>query len=134
MRRAVPYLTVGFGTRPQRLKQAEGAKPYQAPKPPKPSVVVSPTPGAGAVTTSTVPVGNAPAGRPPEDNGKFLIRPSGNTDTGYEMRNTKPDVLKAVEDNLEAVGMPKNLRPKLYKPQALKTTRSKNISRGMTHK
>jgi len=128
----VPYLTVGFGTRPQLLKTAEGAKPYQAPKPPKPSVVVSNTPNVGAVTTSTVPVGNAQAGRPPSNLGNYLIRPTAETDTGFEMLNSKPDAIKTVEQQYLKLGqLPPALQPKyLRKPAALDTNRAKNISRG----
>jgi hypothetical protein len=136
-RKAVPYLTVGFGTRPQRLRTPAGAKPYRPPTPQQrlramSRVAVANQSNGVAVTTTTLPVGNAPAGRPPSNLGNYLIKPTPETDTGFEMVNDKPDLVNQVHEKyLKAFQLPPALQPKyLRKPEVMESQRSKSISRG----
>lgn len=112
----------------------------------KPGSLVLSGPGGNPVPkprTSTIPVGNAPAGRPPSNLGNYLIRPTPNSDTGFEMLNDKPDVLKEVHKKfLKLKQLPYGLRPTglakptttapkyTDRPDVLETNRGKGISRG----
>ena len=85
-------------------------------------------------------MGAAPAGRPPSNLGNYLIRPTPDEDTGFEMLNAKPELMREVEKKfLQAKVLPTNLRPTglldpalsyTARPQVLETNRAKNISRG----
>lgn len=141
---AVPYLTVGFGAsgRPQRLKTPPGTPPGST------NPVVSRTVPTGAglakpagVTTTSLPVGAAPAGRPKSNLGNYLIRPTPESNTGFEMLNDKPDVLQQVQKKfLDQKVLPTGLRPTRLgdprsigyakRPQVMETNRAKSISRG----
>jgi hypothetical protein len=129
-KKAVPYLTVGFGTRPQRLKLPPGVT--EPPKPPKQAKPAAGVPYAGVPTTTALPVGEAPPGRPPSNLGKYLIKPTNRGDTGFEMLNTTPDLIDQVNKQYLRKGeLPMALQPKyLRKPEVLDTARRKNISRG----
>jgi hypothetical protein len=139
---AVPYLTVGFGSKPQRLRLPPGVT--EAPKPitakTKPVGVTAPSRPAG-VTTSKLPVGAAPAGRPPSNLGRYLIRPTPTSDTGFEMLNDQPDAIAEVERKfLDLKMLPTKLRPTRLahpdhssytkRPAVLEANRAKAISRG----
>lgn len=131
-KKAVPYLTVGFGTRPQRLKLPPGMTepPQKVSAKSKPAGTVQPM--VQAPTTTELPVGEAPPGRPPSNLGKYLIKPTIRSHTGYEMLNTTPDALDKVNEQYLRKGqLPMALQPKyLRKPEVLDTARKKNISRG----
>jgi hypothetical protein len=128
--KAVPYLTVGFGTRPQKLRTPAGAKPYTPPKSQRQPLVVAERPGAP--TTKKLPLGEAPAGRPPSNLGQYLIKPTNDTVTGFEMINDKPDLISQVHDKfLQSFQLPPALQPKyLRKPEVLEKNRAESISRG----
>ena len=132
MPKAVPYLTV-FGTRPQKLRTPAGAKPYAPPKSQRQSLVVADRPGAP--TTRKLPLGEAPAGRPPSNLGNYLLKPTNDTMTGFEMLNDNPDLLNQVHDKyLSAYQLPPALQPKyLRKPAVMEQGvggRATKISRG----
>jgi hypothetical protein len=132
--KAVPYLTVGFGTRPQRLKLPPGMTepPKQVSAKSKPVGVTSPTFNVPAPTTTTLPTGEAPPGRPPSNLGNYLIKPTIRSNTGFEMINTTPDALDAVNEQYLRKGqLPMALQPKyLRKPEVLDTARKNAISKG----
>lgn len=138
--KAVPYLTVGFGTRPQRLKLPPGVTepPKQVTPNTKPVGVTQSARPAGAVTSSRLPLGNAPAGRPPSNLGRYLLRPDPGEFSGYEMLNTKPDAISEMERKLLMTKqLPAGLRPQglaypqyAKRPAVLETGRKKAISRG----
>lgn len=129
-KKAVPYLTVGFGTKPQRLKLPPGMT--ERPKPPKATPVTTPYAGVQVPTTAALPVGEAPPGRPPSNLGNYLIKPTIKSHTGFEMLNTTPDALDTVNQQYLRKGqLPQALQPKyLRKPEVLDTARRKNISKG----
>ena len=85
--------------------------------------------GAG---TASNPLGPAPAGRPTTNIGKYLIKPSAEVDTGFEMINADPNILKTVHQKyLKAYELPPALQPKyLRKPEVMDTNRAKSISKG----
>jgi hypothetical protein len=131
--KAVPYLTVGFGTRPQRLKLPPGMTepPKQRSKPAgvTPPMVRVPPP---MTPSKELPGGTLPAGRPPSNLGQYLIKPTSQGKTGYEMLNTEPDILDKVNHQYLRQGqLPLALQPKyLRKPEVLDTKRKRNISKG----
>jgi len=99
-----------------------------------------PQPRTNALQASTA---NAPAGRPKSNIGDYLIRPTPDSDTGFEMLNSQPDTLKAVHQKfLKLKQLPYGLRPSglakptdmapkyTDRPKALETNRAKTISRG----
>ena len=133
-KKAVPYLTVGFGTKPQLLKLPPGMTepPKQRSTKAKPAGVTSPMISVPAPTTTELPVGEAPPGRPPSNLGKYLIKPTIRSNTGFEMLNTTPDALDVVNSQYLRKGqLPMALQPKyLRKPEVLDTARRKAISKG----
>lgn len=90
----------------------------------------------GVVSTGSKGIGGgAPAGRPVKNLGDYLIKPTTNSDTGFEMLNDQPDLLKQVQQRyLKAGELPPALQPKyLRKPEVLErgaTGRATKISRG----
>jgi hypothetical protein len=97
-----------------------------------------PKPRANLVQASTH---NAPAGRPKSNLGNYLIRPTPDSDTGFEMLNDKPEMLKQVQSKfLKLKQLPYGLRPTglvapqtpkyTDRPDVLETNRAKGISRG----
>lgn len=76
--------------------------------------------------------GPAPAGRPPSNLGRYLLRPTPDVSAGVEMLNSNPDVLEQVHKKyLSMYQLPPALQPKyLRKPQALEARRGQAISRG----
>ena len=76
--------------------------------------------------------GKSPAGRPPSNLGQYLIKPTPETNTGFEMLNQTPDAIKQVHEKyLKAFQLPPALQPKyLRKPEVMEANRSKSISRG----
>ena len=88
--------------------------------------------GAGGARSATSALGPARPGRPVSNIGKYLIKPSAEIDTGYEMINADPNVLKTVHQKyLKAFELPPALQPKyLRKPEVMDVGRAKAISRG----
>ena len=88
------------------------------------------------VGSSPTPVrsglGPAPPGRPVANVGKYLLKPTAETDTGWETINNDPNVLKQVHEKyLKRGELPPSLQPKyLRKPAVLDANRAKNISKG----
>jgi hypothetical protein len=87
-------------------------------------------PGA-AVSPANLRAGGAP-GRPVSNIGKYLIKPTAEMDSGFEMINADPNMLKQVHQKyLRAGQLPPALQPKyLRKPEVMEASRSKAISRG----
>lgn len=91
-----------------------------------------------AVTSQKLPLGNAPQGRPPSNLGRYLIRPTPESDTGFEMLNSTPDVIEQVNKKfLQMRQLPPGLAPTrltdpMYtkRPEVLETNRAKKISTG----
>jgi hypothetical protein len=82
-------------------------------------------------TEGSVPVGSAPAGRPPTNLGKYLIKPTDSTITGYEMLNETPDLLDSVHTKfLQKFELPTHLRPTRFLSPELEHGRGIGISKG----
>ena len=109
---ASPFLTVGV----------KGGKPQGA----------ATAPGTNPPVTAGQALGSAPPGRPVSNVGKYLIKPTAELDSGYEMINADPNVLAQVHDRyLKRFELPPALQPKyLRKPEVMDAARAKNISRG----
>jgi hypothetical protein len=77
-------------------------------------------------------LGSAPPGRPTSNIGKYLLKPTAEINTGWEMINADPNVLKMVHQKyLKGAMLPPALQPKyLRKPEVMDANRAKNISRG----
>lgn len=71
-------------------------------------------------------------GRPVSNIGKYLIKPTAEVDSGFEMINFEPDMIAKVHKTyLKAGQLPPALQPKyLRKPEVLDTGRAKAISKG----
>ena len=74
-------------------------------------------------------------GRPPTNIGSYLIKPTAEVDSGFEMINADPNILKQVHQKyLKAFMLPPALQPKyLRKPEVMEhgvLGRATNISRG----
>lgn len=104
----------------------------------KPMTTAKPLGAQARTLPKALPVGQAPAGRPVSNIGRYLIKPTPNTDTGFEMLNSKPDLLKEVERKFLKLGqLPPHLQPKglvnpryTDRPDVLEAGRRKGISRG----
>ena len=85
-----------------------------------------------ALASATSALGPAPPGRPVSNIGKYLIKPTAEVDTGCEMINADPNILKTVHQKyLKAAMLPPALQPKyLRKPEVMDTNRAKAISKG----
>jgi hypothetical protein len=94
-------------------------------KPPKTSVKPGTTPGS-------VPGFKAAPGRPESNIGKYLIKPTDKSRTGYEMLNTEPQIIEQTHERyLKQFELPPALQPKyLRKPEVLERQRTKEISKG----
>jgi hypothetical protein len=81
---------------------------------------------------------SAALGRPPSNLGNYLIKPTPASDTGFEMLNEQPDLLKQVQEKflsmkqLPSKLQPGGLRNPKYtdRPDVMETNRAKNTSRG----
>ena len=129
-KRRKPFLTVGLPKVP-----SAGIKPIWPRLEAQGSVVGGPKPGPR--NPKEIPLGAAPegAGRPVSNIGSYLIKPTPNTNTGFEMINEQPDVLEQMHEKyLKAFELPPALQPKyIRKPGVLEQGvlgRATNISRG----
>ena len=101
-----------------------------------PGPKVKPNPAGASPQPGNKPVQNVlgtnPAGRPISNIGKYLVKPVADVNSGFEMINTDPNVLKRVhEQYLKKGELPPALQPKyLRKPEVLDKNRSNSISRG----
>lgn len=85
--------------------------------------------GSRGTRSAASALGPATAGRPVSNIGKYLIKPTAELDSGYEMINTDPNVLKEVHRKfLSAATLPPALQP--FRPDVLEASRAKQISRG----
>lgn len=77
-------------------------------------------------------LGPAPPGRPISNIGRYLLKPTSEVDSGFEMINTDPNVLAQVHKRyLKAFELPPALQPKyLRKPEVLDKARANSISKG----
>jgi hypothetical protein len=81
---------------------------------------------------------SAAIGRPPSNLGNYLIKPTPESTTGFEMLNDQPDLIKSVQEKflsmkqLPSKLQPGGLRNPKYtdRPDVMETNRSKNTSRG----
>jgi len=91
-------------------------------------------PKVTAPTTPTeraVPLDSAPVGRPPSNIGKYLVKPTDTTTTGYEMLNQEPDLLESVNKKfMEKYELPTHLRPTRFLSPHLEHERGLAISKG----
>jgi hypothetical protein len=72
-----------------------------------------------------------PVGRPPSNLGKYLVKPSPNTLSGFEMLNDNPDVVDQVHQKfLKAFELPTHLQPVRFRSPTLEHGRALSISRG----
>lgn len=84
-----------------------------------------------AAMGQVAPAGPAPAGRPPSNLGKYLIKPTDTTISGYEMLNDTPDLLDQVHTKfLEKFELPTHLRPTRFLSPELEHGRGVAISKG----
>lgn len=89
------------------------------------------TAGAAPLASSGPTLEPNPVGRPPSNIGKYLIKPSANALSGYEMLNETPDVIDQVNKNyLKAQELPPHLQPVRFHSPTLEHNRSLAISRG----
>src|SRR5262245_33314132 len=74
----------------------------------------------------------AGVGRPESNVGKYLVKPTDKSKTGYEMLNTDPAAVSQAEEKfLKNYELPPALQPKyLRKPEIMETARRKEISKG----
>jgi hypothetical protein len=80
---------------------------------------------------ATTPTGAAPVGRPQSNIGKYLIKPTPTSITGYEMLNETPDVLDKVHQQfMQKFELPTHLRPTRYLSPELEHGRGLAISKG----
>jgi hypothetical protein len=72
-----------------------------------------------------------PVGRPKSNIGNYLIKPSANALSGYEMLNDSPDVLDQVHAKyLQAQELPPHLQPVRFQSPIVEHGRALAISRG----
>lgn len=85
-------------------------------------------------TVKTVPGFKAAPGRPKTNIGDYLIKPTHQGTTGYEMLNDTPTVQDMAKEHLKLGQLPPALQPKyLRKPAVMEsgpTGRATSISRG----
>jgi hypothetical protein len=92
----------------------------------------APVKTATTPTSKVMPtLGSGGPGRPPSNLGKYLIKPTDTSITGYEMLNQQPDLLDDVHKKfLQKFELPTHLRPTRFLSPELEHGRSTNISRG----
>jgi hypothetical protein len=107
--------------------------PLDPVKPLKPTqgLQAKPVPGLKAAPDK-VPGFKAAPGRPATNVGQYLIKPTPEQHTGYEMLNTEPQVIGQVEEQfMKKWELPPALQPKyLRKPEIMENQRKKAISKG----
>lgn len=132
-RKKKPFLTIGVpgGRRTLGGGTSGGASPIFQPNVGTMRPVTAPVKTMTTPTERSLPVGSAPAGRPPSNLGKYLVKPTDNTITGYEMLNDTPDLLDAVHTKfLEKFELPTHLRPTRFLSPELEHGRGVAISKG----
>lgn len=91
----------------------------------------APVKPGGPLVSEPLQVGTPPAGRPPSNIGKYLVKPTDTTVTGYEMLNETPDVLDSVHKNfMQKYELPTHLRPTRFLSPELEHGRGIAISKG----
>jgi hypothetical protein len=107
--------------------------PLEKVKPMKPTQGLPRTGLPAPVTgsASAVPGFKAAPGRPHSNVGQYLIKPTIEDKSGFEMINDTPDVLDRVKESLRKFELPTALQPKyLRKPEVMENQRKKAISKG----
>jgi len=85
--------------------------------------------GSKGARAASGALGPATAGRPVSNIQKYLVKPSAEVNSGYEMINADPNVLKEVHRKyLNKFAMPPALQP--FRPDVLEARRAKAISKG----
>ena len=86
---------------------------------------------APASSTSGVQLEPNPVGRPKSNIGNYLIKPSANALSGWEMLNETPDLIDQVHQKyLKAQELPPHLQPARFHSPTLEHGRALAISRG----
>jgi len=120
-----PFMTVG-APGPKSPHMASGMYPEKTQRG---------TSAGGAATTggvrSPIVAETGQMGRPKSNLGQYLIKPSANTLTGYEMLNDNPDVVDQVHQKfLKAYELPPHLQPTRFRAPTVEHNRALAISRG----
>jgi len=122
-----PYLSVGVpGKGSPSL--ASGMWPDKNPR-----AAGSPLAGGakGAAPIGSPQIEPNPVGRPKSNIGNYLIKPSANALTGFEMLNETPDIIDQVHKNyLKAQELPPHLQPVRFHSPVVEHNRALAISRG----
>jgi hypothetical protein len=128
-----PFMTIGVpGARRTLGGGTTGSKPpvFQPNLLGEMKTAKSPVKAAGQIPKVADGYKAAP-GRPPSNLGKYLVKPTDTTTTGYEMLNESPDLLDQVNTKfLEKFELPTHLRPTRFLSPELEHGRSMSISRG----
>ena len=86
-------------------------------------------PGSQGARAASGAVGPASSGRPVSNIQKYLVKPSAEIDSGFDMLNTDPNILKQVHQKyLNKFAMPPGLQP--FRPDVLEARRARAISKG----
>jgi len=121
-----PYMTVG-APGPKSPKMASGMFPEKSAQRGV-SKGGAATPGGARSPLLGEP---NPTGRPKSNLGKYLIKPSPTSITGYEMLNEDPDVVDKVHKQyLKAYELSPHLQPVRFQSPTLERNRALQISRG----
>ena len=121
-----PFMTVG-APGPKSPKMSSGMYPEKTQRGTSSGGAATP----GGVRSPIVAEAGASVGRPKSNLGQYLIKPSANTLTGYEMLNDNPDVIDQVHQKfLKAFELPPHLQPVRFRSPTLEHGRSLAISRG----
>lgn len=128
-----PFLTVGIpGGRRTLGGGATGGKSAVF-QPNLPGLMAGRTPTVKTQTTPTEQAAPGPPspGRPPSNIGKYLIKPTDTTMTGFEMLNDTPDLLDSVHKKfMQKFELPTHLRPTRFLSPELEHGRGVSISKG----
>jgi hypothetical protein len=120
--------------KPRKSMKLFPLEPVKAMKPTEglPTATPLKPPTQPSATLGNVPSFKAAPGRPAWNVGQYLIKPTPETKTGFEMINDEPAVIGSVEDKfMKKWELPPPLQPKyLRKPEIMDQARAKNISKG----
>lgn len=129
-----PFMTIGVpGGRRTLGGGTTGGKSavFQPNLPGLMSQARAPAVQARTPTERAVPQDSAAVGRPPSNIGKYLVKPTDTTISGYEMLNDSPDLLDSVHKKfMEKYELPTHLRPTRFLSPELEHGRGVAISKG----
>jgi hypothetical protein len=127
-----PFMTIGIPGAPRTLGGGTTGGKSAVFQPNLPGLMGGAQPPVRKmVTPSSEPPTTPSPGRPKSNLGKYLIKPTDTTITGYEMLNDTPDLLDQVHSKfLEKFELPTHLRPTRFLSPELEHSRGLAISRG----